>query len=1018
MEAQESIKGHVNKSMSQYALKQWNTEHGLPSNNVTGIVKLEHDYVWMSTYDGLVRFDGLHFDKYIIEDGLSNQTNQIIALSHFQDNFYVSIRDKGLFRFEDGYSFQQVGDQALKQYTISTMQPASDRLWLGTDRGLAYYKDGLIHFFDPLTLLSNLNIQSLGLDTDNNLWIGTATHGLIKYKDDNYVQFTTVDGLPSNSITAIGVTSRGYVWAGSDQGLIKVGGVSHEYYTSKDGLPDNYVNAIAVAENGVAWVGTNSGLARIANGALQPLSASYNLTDNYIQALFTDDEGALWLGTRSGGTARITAGKFVNFSLAEGLNTNNIQVIKQVGDSLILGGDTGFSVISDEKITTGQLTNKPAYNNIKDILVDESSSTTYFATEGGLIVRDSTLSLWAYTAANGIIGNHVNALAQDRLRNVWFVSDGLLHRLVDNKIINYKLADNLKGIPLNSLLIDDDQVKWIGSSGQGLIKYQNNSFETFSTQDGLAGNWVFHLYQDRAGILWIATNNGISRYDGKRFFSFKNNGPHLSEAVFQIIEDNNANLWITTGDGVFSINKAELNAISSGNQASVKNMRLYNRADGMRSSQIPVGGQGVKDRSGHIWLPTAAGVSRIDPDNLGGKHLLPPAVIDKVRVDNEVISILNSEAHIAPGGRNYTFTFTGICFAEPESLQFYYKLEGYDIEWHDAGDKRQAEYANLPAGEYQFKVKVSNKNGIINNEEAVLLVYQQAYFYQTFWFYLVVGVFVLSIALFFYVLHIKNLRSRNEELYKMVEERTDALNNKTNALNKQTDELRQLNAIKDKLFSVISHDMRNPLRNITSLLGMLSEGHVSHDELQQISGNLHKQMMPINHLLENLLNWAKTQMQGIKVKFANVNLHAITEENIKLFQVEANLKEIELNNSLPQTLKAYVDEDMLKFVIRNLIANAIKFTPKSGQVKIHSEVEDDYVKVIVEDNGVGISAENQRLLFSPDNHYSMLGTSKEAGTGLGLLLSKEFVESNGGRIEVVSEESVGSKFIIYLKTSV
>lgn len=140
--AQEANKVNASNAMSHYALKQWSTEHGLPSNNVTGIVRLANDYVWMSTFDGLVRFDGMQFDQFKIQEGVSDQTNQIITLSRFQNSLFVSVRNSGLFRFNNSHFFEPIGAEELKNYTINAIQPASDRLWLGTDRGLAYYKEG------------------------------------------------------------------------------------------------------------------------------------------------------------------------------------------------------------------------------------------------------------------------------------------------------------------------------------------------------------------------------------------------------------------------------------------------------------------------------------------------------------------------------------------------------------------------------------------------------------------------------------------------------------------------------------------------------------------------------------------------------------------------------------------------------------------------------------------------------------------------------------------------------------
>lgn len=227
----------------------------------------------------------------------------------------------------------------------------------------------------------------------------------------------------------------------------------------------------------------------------------------------------------------------------------------------------------------------------------------------------------------------------------------------------------------------------------------------------------------------------------------------------------------------------------------------------------------------------------------------------------------------------------------------------------------------------------------------------------------------------------------------------------------QKQNLEKLNQSKDKLFSVISHDLRSPLNSLYGLLVLLQEERLSQNEIQQILPEITQQLYHSQHLLDNLLVWAKSQMQGLGPHPQKVNLQEVTEETIQLLQSSAEYKGIQLKNDIHGTVEVFTDQDMIKLVLRNLVANAIKFTPTGGEVMISAKVESaGFVQVEVSDTGVGIGEEEQRKLFK-ETIYSTRGTQGEKGTGLGLLLSKDFVESNGGAIWVRSTKGMGSTFI-------
>ena len=237
--------------------------------------------------------------------------------------------------------------------------------------------------------------------------------------------------------------------------------------------------------------------------------------------------------------------------------------------------------------------------------------------------------------------------------------------------------------------------------------------------------------------------------------------------------------------------------------------------------------------------------------------------------------------------------------------------------------------------------------------------------------------------------------------------------NYLNELTSKGKELEDLNKLKDKLLSIVSHDFRGPLNSLRGTLSLFLQGAISNDELNMLTKDLVEKLDNTYNLLENLLSWAKSQMQGMKVYIKEVDLKSISDTCVDLLSPIASKKLVKIHNKIKAPLSASADNEMVKLILRNLMSNAIKFTAAGNQIALDAHIKDDFVIISVEDNGLGISNENQDKLFRPDN-FSTSGTSNETGMGLGLLLCKDFVEKNGGEIWFESELEKGSTFYFSL----
>ena len=226
-------------------------------------------------------------------------------------------------------------------------------------------------------------------------------------------------------------------------------------------------------------------------------------------------------------------------------------------------------------------------------------------------------------------------------------------------------------------------------------------------------------------------------------------------------------------------------------------------------------------------------------------------------------------------------------------------------------------------------------------------------------------------------------------------------------------ELEDLNKLKDKLLSIVSHDFRSPLNSLRGTLTLFLRGAISNEELSMLTESLVEKLDNTYNLLENLLNWAKSQMQGMKVYMKEIDLQVISKDCIDLLTPIADKKLVSIKSNIIAPVSAFADNEMVKLVIRNLISNAIKFTTAGNEITLDAMIDEGIVTVSIKDDGLGISNEDQDKLFKLEN-FSTSGTSNERGMGLGLLLCKDFVEKNNGKIWFESELEKGSTFFFSL----
>jgi signal transduction histidine kinase len=494
-----------------------------------------------------------------------------------------------------------------------------------------------------------------------------------------------------------------------------------------------------------------------------------------------------------------------------------------------------------------------------------------------------------------------------------------------------------------------------------------------------------------------------------------------------------------------------------------KEVIVFDHKDGLQNKILK--SWAIKTRDGEMFFGGSDGFNSFYPERIkyNQNQNKPPVIITGLKIFNKTVKIneqFNNRILLANNisetrelmltyKENYfTFEFIALDYTTPEKNNYAYMMEGFDDGWILCGTKREASYTNLDPGEYTFRVKASNNDGIWNEEGTSIKVVILPPWWETWWIRLIVSFAIISVLAYIYYSRVKHFKNQKILLEKLVAKKTSELQemntmlvkqakelNQTNslleerqeqieeqseellaqkeALVKMNNELHDLNATKDKFFSIIAHDIKNPFNAILGFTELLEENFKEWtDEMKlEIITLVHKSSKNLFQLLENLLQWSRSQRGIIEFNPEKIDLKDTFHNMVELMKDTAETKNIELGFTLPENgLVVHADRQMLDTIMRNLISNAVKFTNTGGKVHCIAEINDGFVNIKVTDNGVGIRSEIKDKLFKIDSNYTTHGTENELGTGLGLILVKEFVEKHGGKIGVESEVGRGSEF--------
>jgi signal transduction histidine kinase len=660
-----------------------------------------------------------------------------------------------------------------------------------------------------------------------------------------------------------------------------------------------------------------------------------------------------------------------------------------------------------------------SYSNLYSTCIPYSDSTKiYLGLTKGLARIRYINGLWFDEGMLEGNSQQISSLGEDSKGNLWFTSDYkgvscLKSKYLDESVnpdfsgLNKYVErfDSKSGLPIQELVFIGEMkhnLKFYTRQGEYVFNYDKNSFEKDKSigTNYLDSTWKNEIYiNDKKGF-WI---NAIEKY--------KKNGFYYADSVIvkrlknhalgETIRDSLNRVWIGMSDGILCCHE--------------KYQKNYYREFPAIIRKVILSNDSVIYYGINYTTNTKSDKDKYAISSSTQVEFLPE------------ISYKQSEIN---------FVFASTFYDSDVKNQYSCFLEGYDKEWSSWSGDTKKSYTNLPAGKYLFRVKAKNIYDVVSNE-ASFSFRVKAPWYLTWWAYisiiLVVGVIIFFIA----KIYSRELIKKNDQLERIVQLRTREILSQKEEILLQTEYLKEINeevktkneelvkrknqleeseATRNKFFKIIAHDLRNPISSFVNFTNFILENY---DEFEPqrtkvIINELNKVSQTTFNLLENLLEWSTSQMGEIRYVPQKINLSALIGENIELINHRLQTKMINLKHSMPTTIEVYADKNMVNTIVRNLLSNAVKFTYEGGEISISHEISDNYCWINIADSGIGMSENEINRLFKIDKHFSNMGTQNEKGSGLGLILCKDFIEKNGGTLSIDSKPGKGSTFTFCL----
>src|SRR5271165_445235 len=717
--------------ISQYAHTAWKVREGFSKGTIETIAQTPDGYLWLGTEFGLLRFDGVRAVPWQPPSGEHLPSSDIRSLIAARDGTLWIGTVKGLASWKDGKLTQY--PELAKQSVYTLLEDSGGTVWaggLGTHTGsLCAIQGGRAQCVGEDGSLG-YGVLSLYEDSGGNLWAGAAT-GLWRWKPGSPRLYPMPE--PKPQIRSLIEGDNGALLIGMLDGIRRLVDGKAETYPLSAGLQFR-PNRLFRDRNGGLWIGTlDRGLLHVHQGRTDVFAESDGLSGDQVFSLFEDREGNIWVATGNG-LDRFRDLAIPTISVKQGLsNGNPLSVLAARDGNVWLGTQDGLNRWNDGQVTIYRKRSGLPDDAIESLFQDDGGRI-WVSTHSGV----ARLENGRFTPVGALPGGVVHSIAGDSAGNLWisYQNDGLFHLLGGDVVEQIPWAKLGHKDYAWSLLSDSLQGGlWLGFFQGGVAYFKDGQVRaSYAASDGLGEGRVTGLQLERDGTLWAATEGGLSRVNNGHVTTLTSKNGLPCDTVHWSMEDNEHSVWLYTACGLVRIARPELDAWAADPKRTIQ-VTVFDSSDGVRIHATNSGysPRVAKTADGKLWFTPFDGVSVIDPRHLAFNQLPPPVHIEQVIADGKSYDA-SSGLRLPPLVRDLDIDYTGLSFVAPEKVLFRYKLEGWDRDWQNVGNRRQAFYTNLAPGHYRFRVTACN-NSRVWNEAGTFLDFSIApAYWQTTWF--------------------------------------------------------------------------------------------------------------------------------------------------------------------------------------------------------------------------------------------------------------------------------------------
>ncbi len=971
-----------NVPLAHLMVDQWQTEQGLISNNLTSVFQATDGFIWITTFNGLMRFDGQLFtlyDKDYAEDVF--YSNALYKTYEYPaGTLWFGTQGSSIIKLKNS-EFTQIAEIGLPR-SVRCLLPGENRIWAGTNnQGLYYTEDSIFKSFDT-EKLKGVTIQDIKKSVDGSIWVATVGKGVIQIKGNKTKYYTRNEGFNEDIFNLLYPLEDGRVLVCS---IDRIYSIENETISELEQFRGVNVNDIVIGANDSWWFATETGIIRYneSDGTYEALTDQTGLPARQISSLCFDHEGSLWLATKKSGLLRLKEGSFTNYSILNGLSMNNTNVVIEHERKFFVGSDDG----SIDFIENGQISNLPLQTNlsnvgIRDIIFDNEGNLWIGSYKGLLKVKGQTETL--ITTADGLSSNEIRKFYLNDDGFLWVATkSGGINVLKEDKIVNQYTMDN--GLESNYIFCIEKDHKGnilLGTYSGGMsVISSNNKIKNYKIEDDSSGILIFNIDVDENNTYWLSTNIGIYRFENEVFQKVIFEKEPKTETFFDIILDRNGNVWMTSNMGLLMAKKQDFEAQKEGKIDSVSIIKIFDNHDGMLTKECTGAVASLLASNDEIWIPTLSGVAVLNSNEVSFNTIIPKVYITALQLNGKFCDLTSGKVSVNPGDTRYSFQFTALSMLASSKNRFRYKLEGFDNEWVEAYGKREAIYANLSPGKYTFHVVASNNDGYWNETGDSLDIVVKPFFYQT-------GIFIVLV-IFLGIL----------SLYLLYNWRVEKVNRRNKELAKLNDEL-------DRFVYSASHDLRAPLASVQGLVEIASKDPTikGKDEcLNLIDLSIKK----LDRFTKEIIDYSRNTRTEIEAN--PIDFKVLIEDTFQELKHLDKDEKITFKHSITLNSPFYSDHRRLSVIINNLISNAIIYHNKYREdpfIEVLVNVEKNNASIKVIDNGRGIESAHINNIFK----MFYRATQGSNGSGLGLYIVKETLDKLKGKVFVESKVGEGTVF--------